>query len=316
MKYDFKYLEDLIANKFEENLHLDYKAAEALSRSDGKRKEISKDVSAMANSDGGVIIYGIRETNNKELRYIPEKIDPVNRNEFSKEWLEQIISSHIQPKIPNLQITPISISDSDVVYVVKIPKGDTAFMAGDKRYYKRYNFESVPMDDYEVKDIMNRATHPKIFLEFVISEGKETDLFSNSNETKRILYVYCRNSGKVYAKFINYFIKIPAKMLPEQLISNYKKIEFNEIPYILFTGDNSNFLNISAHSTEKDKSNIESFRNTPLLPGLKRLFASIQLADNCVLDSNIILWNVYADNAPMNESTIKLSYIEKQINWI
>ena len=54
-------LDSLILNHIEENIHLDYKAADALSKSDNKKKEISKDVSAFANSDGGVIIYGIRE---------------------------------------------------------------------------------------------------------------------------------------------------------------------------------------------------------------------------------------------------------------
>ena len=46
---------DLIENEIEESIYLDFKAGDALGRSDGKRKEISKDVSAFANSDDWVV---------------------------------------------------------------------------------------------------------------------------------------------------------------------------------------------------------------------------------------------------------------------
>ena len=62
MKIDNQYdLDKLIADQVEDNLHLDYKAADALAKTDGKKKEVSKDISALANSDGGIIIYGIKE---------------------------------------------------------------------------------------------------------------------------------------------------------------------------------------------------------------------------------------------------------------
>ena len=114
----------LIKNHIEENLNLDYKSAESLSKSsDSKKKEIAKDVSAMANSDGGVIIYGVKEYDASEMRHLPEKIDPIDRNDISKEWLEQIINTNIFPRISNIIIEPIptSVSPNGVIYVVTIP---------------------------------------------------------------------------------------------------------------------------------------------------------------------------------------------------
>lgn len=46
----------LIDNEAEESVHLDFKAAGALSKDDKKKAEIAKDVSAFANSDGGIIV--------------------------------------------------------------------------------------------------------------------------------------------------------------------------------------------------------------------------------------------------------------------
>ena len=66
-------ISSLIDEKVEENLHLDYKAAAALGKTDGKKNEISKDVSSFANSDGGILIYGIKEYDEKGMNHLPKK---------------------------------------------------------------------------------------------------------------------------------------------------------------------------------------------------------------------------------------------------
>src|SRR5687767_4577739 len=50
-------LQQLIDNDVQESLHLDYKRSAALGRTDPCRNELSKDVAAFANSDGGMIVY-------------------------------------------------------------------------------------------------------------------------------------------------------------------------------------------------------------------------------------------------------------------
>jgi predicted HTH transcriptional regulator len=157
-------LENLIINQIEESIHLDYKASGSLAKSDGKKDEISRDVSSFANSNGGIIIYGIAEFNEKEKSHLPEKINAVDRTQFPKEWLENIINGRISPKIDGIIIQSISIQESSnsVVYIVRIPKSTTAHQASDFRYYKRSNFGKNPMHDYEVKDVMNRNKSPKI----------------------------------------------------------------------------------------------------------------------------------------------------------
>ena len=52
-------VERMIAEKVQENVHLDYKASPAADP--GRPNEIAKDVSSFANSDGGVLIYGVEE---------------------------------------------------------------------------------------------------------------------------------------------------------------------------------------------------------------------------------------------------------------
>jgi predicted HTH transcriptional regulator len=125
-----------ITGKIEESVNLDYKAAGALAKEQKKTTEITKDVSSFANSGGGVIIYGVRQFDAKNLSHLPEKIDPIDRREFNKEWLEHIIST-IQPR-PNVIIHSVQLSSAPdhVVYVVEVAAGRTAHQANDCRYYK------------------------------------------------------------------------------------------------------------------------------------------------------------------------------------
>jgi hypothetical protein len=144
-------IDKLIATQTQENIHLDYKDNRAIDKN--KREEISKDVSAFANSDGGTIIYGVTEQN-----HLPVARDNgVDQNRYSREWLEQVINSNINPRIDGIQIIPIPVSNENSLYVVGIPKSFRGpHQAADKKYYKRFNFQSVPMEDYEINDIRSR----------------------------------------------------------------------------------------------------------------------------------------------------------------
>src|SRR5690606_13335773 len=143
MVWDQARLEQYFIDGIEESLTLDYKAAAALDKSDKKKIEITKDVSAMANSAGGTIIYGIAEFQDSSRKHLPEKLDPVDRTAFTKEWLEHIIGN-IQPRIDGVIIHPVPISTAPnhVIYVVDIPQSHTAHQAKDLRYYRRFNFQS------------------------------------------------------------------------------------------------------------------------------------------------------------------------------
>jgi len=250
-------LQNLISNQVEENLHLDYKAADALMKTDGKKKEISKDVSAFANSDGGIIIYGIKEFSDPAKRHLPEHIDPIDRINISKEWLEQVINSNISPRLDSLKILPISIntSSNEVVYVVDIPKSNTAHQAADLRYYKRNNFESVPMYDFEVRDIMNRNKSPKIELSFEIEQHtfEVKSMFptiptfplhqhrqpEKEFATTNTLFVFGHNVGGIYANYVNCDLEIPASILHTKEYDHINKYVKDGIEYKKIFCDNT-----------------------------------------------------------------------------
>lgn len=157
-------LQALISSGAEESLELEYKRSAALGRDSKSRSEISKDVSAFANSNGGLLIYGVIE-DGRVPKGLDQGVDPAV---LSREWLEQVIGSTIQPRIQGIKIKEIALSNALSAFVVDIPKATTfaPHQAGDQKYYRRFNFESVPMHDYEVRDALRRATVPELDLRF------------------------------------------------------------------------------------------------------------------------------------------------------
>jgi hypothetical protein len=326
-------LENLILNQIEENLNLDYKSAESLGKSVGKKKELSKDVSAFANSDGGIIIYGIKEFDETDKRHLPEKIDPVNRTEYNKEWLEQVINSNISPRIDDIRITSISLNDqNDVAYVVEIPKGTTAHQSSDFRYYKRFNFEIVAMHDYEVKDVMNRNKSPKIEILFELEKlryevksplGQISFQIQRNVEPKKeystlnTLNVYGRNIGGIFTNYVNCFIEVPVSVL------NEKEYEYRET----FLKDGIEYKRLFCDNTIREIKELVSSglsysnkywpsRYDPILPETRMHFEGIKLKKDFDFDGEKVLWEVYADNSTKRSGEIIMSdikVIKKQI---
>lgn len=194
-----------ITDEVEESTTLDYKTADALRKD--KRNEITKDVSAMANTEGGILIYGLKE--HPQKRHVPEKLEPIDRQAFSKEWLDQIISN-IRPHIEGLTIHPVPLSSGtfDVAYVVEVPKGETAHQGTGLKYYRRRNFESVAIEDYEIRELMSRATVPKASVSFSCRRSVST-----GSEQHYILLPRVKNEGRKVIKDFKLIITFP-KLVP------------------------------------------------------------------------------------------------------
>ncbi|WP_299110080.1 ATP-binding protein [uncultured Tenacibaculum sp.] len=210
MEWNIKAINEYIRTEAKESNSLEFKRAASLynsmNKAGSKSDDLSKDVSAMANSNGGIIIYGIQEFNSGSNKCKAECIDYVDSNKVSEEWIEQVINSRITPRIDNVEIIKVDFSDTECVFVLDIPKSNTAHQAQDKKYYKRYNFQAIAMDDWEVKDVINRASKPKINI--VLSAYPESVLLNSIKTNNFEISLMIHNLGMVSANYINCFIEI------------------------------------------------------------------------------------------------------------
>ncbi len=283
-------LQNFITSEIEESLTLEYKSAEALDRNETKKKEITKDVSAMANSAGGIIVYGIAEHNDLDKRHLPERITPVDRRKYPREWVEQIIQA-IRPRIDGIVIHSVNLSsgENDVAFVIEIPQSNTAHQANDHRYYKRFNFQAVPMEDYEIRDVMFREQTPNIVLNFLIEINHET----------QNLVVQAQNNGSAFAQYVAVFLDAPVPIL--QTIENKLNVKDGGRFY------RHRLTNLNQeYADEQFKSNFPLLRNMTMnwkIP-LKVDFDEFRVQDLG------LKWKIYADNALPKEGKISLKEIE------
>jgi hypothetical protein len=279
-----------IESEIEESLTLEYKSAEALDRFETKKKEITKDVSAMANSAGGVIVYGIAEYSHGDRRHLPERLTPVDRRAYPREWVEQIIQA-IRPRIDNIVIHTVNLSsgENDVAYVIEIPQSHTAHQASDHRYYKRFNFQAVPMEDYEIRDVMFREQTPNIVLNFLVEITRE----------RQNLVVQARNNGSAFAQYVAVFLDVPVAVL--------EKIEHK-----MNVKDGGRFYRHRLTNLNQEYGDEQFKSSFPLLRSMAmRWKIPLNAGFENLRGENLALkWKLYADNAIPQEGRILLREIE------
>lgn len=194
-------LNNLITNSVCEDTNIDYKLPVFSNKN--FNKELAKDVSAMANSDGGNTVYGIEEKD-----HFPKKIVWIEKDEGYIEKIAQIISSKIFDKIEGVKIKKILSDDKKrFVIVVSIPKSENPPHqvhrdSNQRRYYKRNGSTTREMEHYEIKSSF--FTHQKPILEIGFRDISET-------RDKPAFEIYLENIGKVVADQTYIKLMIPSE---------------------------------------------------------------------------------------------------------
>jgi hypothetical protein len=87
-------------------------------------------------------------------------IDPLKYNGL---WFEQVIQQNVRPQIEGLHIHPVPLGNGNNAYVLTIPAAQSRAphqLTKECVYYRRRNFRNDKMEDYEIREAMNRARIP------------------------------------------------------------------------------------------------------------------------------------------------------------
>jgi hypothetical protein len=246
-------LQKLVDEQREEDKHIEYKEALPKNGSDDK-KEFAADVSAFANADGGVIIYGIKEKTGLPTELCG--IDIANKDDEIRR-LDQMIMNNIAPRVLGIEIPPpIDLGEGKVVLIINIPKSFSMphmVSLGDSRFYLRRSRSRPPLDVEEIRNAF---------------------LFSNTI-TEKIKNFRIERISKIFSNSLpfklNDGIKLVLQVVPLSAFSSFTKLDIgclsdkvraNELhPFPILSGGyyssvTSNIDGFVAHSFENEERTI------------------------------------------------------------
>ncbi|MEV0684729.1 ATP-binding protein [Nocardia sp. NPDC050378] len=118
----YTHLADAVARQIPEAEDLDFKQTLYEKTTEGKQ-ELAKDVSALANAGGGVIILGIAEQNSVAAALTPVLLPPKEI-----ERMQQICHYQIRPFLPGARVRQVAdpVDPSTGFYVISVPRSADA----------------------------------------------------------------------------------------------------------------------------------------------------------------------------------------------
>lgn len=159
----------------EENYHLEFKSAKGILQASNNEANnifntLSTHLSAFLNSEGGLLVIGIEETDEKKQAGKAVSLsDGIPRSIYNGDRIQSRLCDRIQPSVANLVLVNTVVvgkqGDEDLLaFVIEVRQGVTAYQAADKKYYCRRSFSSEPMDDKDVRLRMLADNVPRIEL--------------------------------------------------------------------------------------------------------------------------------------------------------
>lgn len=199
---------------------------------------------------------------------------------MSKEWLEQVINSRIQRRIDGIRINQIELATGKVIYAVCIPQSSRApHQAADKKFYKRFNFESIPMEEYEIRDVSRRDESPDLKLTFSVSAEASfiqlTPIITNESPTP--------------AEYVVSNIYIDSKLRLSNLPSDINRLE--DVNYM--TVDGGTYPCTSLHINWSIPGNMPIFQGASF-----RLWKEPLAIEIPNIESYLIYWQLKSPKMP------------------
>jgi hypothetical protein len=149
----------LVENQIQESSSLDYKKELSISK-DNDKKEFLFDVTAMYNTDGGCLVFGIEEEkdNKNQNTGKPKKITGIVIENSDKliQQIEDIVKNCTEPSINQILINELKV-DGENVLILGIPKGlglpSMVTYNQTNKFYKRRNSGKFAVDVYELNNM-------------------------------------------------------------------------------------------------------------------------------------------------------------------
>jgi len=165
-------IDQFIATRQVEELFLDFKRSadngEALNLHQNDRKNLAKAISGFGNSEGGVIVWGVDASRDRDGADVARAKVPITNVTRFLGWLQGAVSGCTLPAHPGVQYHAISAASGNGFVATLVPKSQLSphQCIGDFRYYMRAGSSFSPVAHSVIAGMMGRRPQPWVFHNF------------------------------------------------------------------------------------------------------------------------------------------------------
>ncbi len=162
-------LVDLVTNRAEETTKLEFKRKPSLGTELQKQDKrlLGEAVSGFANATGGMLIIGIATLKHEGIDRASELVEIEEVKSVAARY-RAYIPTCTSPPVEGVKVRSVEIEDGRGVILIHVPQGQARphmSRAPDHHtYYRRVMDSFVPMEAYEVEEMMRLKTSPKLEL--------------------------------------------------------------------------------------------------------------------------------------------------------
>jgi hypothetical protein len=299
------------------------------------RQNLSKALSAIANTGGGQLILGLQNPEPDASGWAVDDGGICTRIKGgTREWLETLTPNLLDFPLQSFNVYEIatsktlpqsSIQDGRALYVIDVRDSSLApHQALDQKYYARVGGRSVPIGHRLVLDIMGRRKSPEFELtaSIVRTTDKRLDYatFEDQDTVVHTLVCRARNLGQVYAQYVNIRILLPVDVMLRDYHGNPERGN-------LVVQQSEELWEVWGTNTQRDVVDVETAIGSgviekygpswfdPILPGLSFDW-EIELAHSLpeiALCRGTLRWWIYADNAPERHGETRMADIPIEV---
>jgi hypothetical protein len=187
----------------EEDLHLDFKVITGPTLTRDDRKSLAVALSGFANSDGGIIVWGVDARPNPSGVDCASDLREITQASLCVTRLNDLTGQCVSPLVDGVEHRAILSNGTSGFCVSIVPPSESGphmAKAGEDRYFKRSGSAFYRMEHFDLEDMFGRRQRP--LLSLIVRLVPQTG--EDPHEELRFSIL---NSGRGVAKYSGFFCK-------------------------------------------------------------------------------------------------------------
>ncbi len=199
---DVRTVERYVAERKSETLQLDFKTvADQPMRNTDDKKNFAKALSGFANSDGGIVVWGVQTDKVADVDVaVSER--PVPNVQALEGRLLELESEAVSPSVDGVRHKALQRPDGSgfaATLVLASDRGPHMAKLGEDRYYKRSGTSFRRCEHFDLDDMFGRRPKPKLSLHCRIDGQLQTS--PDYSAATQFVRIGIENRGRGIAKF-------------------------------------------------------------------------------------------------------------------